>query len=212
MKKFVSLFVLTIAVASLFAQSNAPWKVDFNVGTRLMPMKTADANYDCSVVDLGANVGITYMFYNITDENLLKSLGLKFDLGYDNVTTNLEGSEAVLVTNLKRASGQLVVDIDNLGGYKMYPFGLVGHIGGGLTLMQRANPRPDRLLNAIVGLSPKFWIAENMAISMDFSFIVLDKQSFGVEMIERFPVTKVGKYSNVSIGFTWGIPDYRSKN
>jgi len=212
MKKLVLFSVFTFAIVCLFAQSNAPWKVNFNVGTRLIPMKTADAIYDCSAVDLGANVGIMYMFYNITDEDFLSSVGLKLDLGYDNVTSSIEGSDAVLVSNLKRASGQFVIDIDHLCGYEMYPFGLFGHIGGGLTLLQRANPKPDRLINGIVGLTPTFWITENMGVNIDLSFIVLDKQSFGVEMIDRFDVTKVGHYSNVSLGFVWGIPDYRSKN
>ncbi|HNQ69034.1 MAG TPA: hypothetical protein PKN32_11690 [Bacteroidales bacterium] len=212
MKKFILISVFAFAVVSLFAQSNAPWNVDFNVGGRLFSMNNNATNYNCSALDLGANVGVTYMFYNITDVEVLKSLGLKFDLAYDNVTSNIDGTEAVLVTNLKRASGQIVVDIDNIIGYQMYPFGLVGHIGSGLTLMQRAKPRPERMINGIIGVSPRFWITENMAINMDFSFIILGKQTYGVEMINRFSESKIDKYSNVTLGFTWGIPDYRSKN
>lgn len=215
MKKSVLVIIAVLCIGGVFAQSNAPYNFELNLGTRLLQMKNADANYSCSMADLSAGIGVTYMLYNVTDVDFLKSIGFKVDFGYDQATSEILDSDTKTVSTIMRGSGQLVIDVDDLFGMNLSPFGLIVHGGGGASFLANSEsllPRPDRMLNFIAGATPRYWINDNMAISMDFSVVGLLLQDRGVEMIKKLGSSKeTGLYGNVSIGFTYAIDDFRSK-
>lgn len=197
---------------SVYAQDKASYLIDLNFGGRLLKMKTsAGSGYECAPADLGGSIGITYMFCNITDEDLLSSLGLKLDMGYDRITSTYLDSDVSTQSNLVRVSGQGVVDLEDLFGLDMAPFGLLAHGGGGISYLTNKESdavRADRIMNFIAGVSPRYCINDNMAVTIDVSFIALDRINNGVEMIKlRSNQAPIAKYFNASIGFTYGIND-----
>ncbi|HOZ29478.1 MAG TPA: hypothetical protein PLL66_01055 [Bacteroidales bacterium] len=212
MKKCLLFSVAVMMVFGIYAQDKASYLIDLNFGGRLLKMKTsAGSGYDCAAADLGGSIGITYMFCNITDEDLLSSLGVKLDLGYDRINSTYLDSEITTQSNLFRVSGQGVIDLDDLFGLNMAPFGLLAHGGAGISYLSNKESsavRTDRIMNFIAGVSPRYWINENMAITMDVSFIALDRMNNGVEMIKLGSnQAPIAKYVNATIGFTYGIND-----
>jgi len=207
MKKIALISFTVFFVGSLFAQ-NSSFNIDLNGGTRLLGMKNG-SNYDCATMaNLGANLGVTYMFCNVTDEDFLHSIGLRLDYGYDQITSFIPGTETETKTNLMRGTGQIVVNVDDLFGMELAPFGLIAHGGGGVSFMSNADSpasRADRMLHFIAGISPRYWINETVAINMDFSFVGLDRQNWGVEMLSRFGSPTIGKYVNMTLGVTIGL-------
>ncbi|MDD3859481.1 MAG: hypothetical protein PHW83_04730 [Bacteroidales bacterium] len=207
MKKIVLLSITVLCITGLFAQ-NSSFNIDLNGGTRLLGMKNARSNYDCAMADLSANLGVTYMFCNLTDEDLLHSIGIRLDYGFDQITSFIPGTETETKTSLMRGTGQIVVNVDDLFGMELAPFGLIAHGGIGASFMSNPDspaPRADRMIHAIAGISPRYWINETVAINMDFSFVGLDRQNWGVEMLSRFGSPTIGKYVNMSLGVTIGI-------
>jgi hypothetical protein len=215
MRKSVLVIIAVLCIGSVFAQSNAPYNVELNIGTRLLQMKNADVNYSCSVADLGAGIGITYMLYNVTDVDFLKSIGFKLDYGYDQATSKILDSDTKTVSTIMRGSGQLVIDVNDLFAMNLSPFGLVLHGGGGASFLNNPAstlPKADMMFNFVAGATPRYWLNDNMAISMDFTLVGLLLQDRGVEMIDRLGADKeFGYYGNVSVGFTYAIDDFRSK-
>lgn len=210
MKKCILFSVVIVMALSMFAQDKASYLIDLNFGGRLLKMKTsAGSGYKTATADLSGGIGITYMFCNATDEDLLSSLGVKLDMGFDRITSTYLDSDTKTYSNLVRVSGQGVVDIDDLFGLDMAPFGLLAHGGGGmsyLTNKESSAVRADRIINLIAGVSPRYWINDNMAITMDFSFIAMDRVNNGMEMIKLANnQAHIAKYVNASIGFTYGI-------
>lgn len=194
----------------LFAQDKASYLIDLNFGGRLLKMKTsAGSGYETATADLCGGLGITYMLSDLTESDMLGSLGVKLDMGFDRITSTYMDSETKTYSNLVRVSGQGVVDIDGFFNLDMAPFGLLAHGGGGISYLSNKESsavRADRILNFIVGVSPRYWINDNMAITMDFSFIALDRVNNGMEMIKlASSQAPIAKYVNASIGFTYGI-------
>lgn len=207
MKKIVLLSITVLCLTGLYAQ-NSSFNIDVNGGTRLLGMKNARSNYDCAMADLSVNLGVTHMFCNVTDEDLLHSLGIRLDYGYDQITSFIPGTTTETKTNLMRGTGQIVVNLDDLFGMELAPLGLIAHGGGGISFMSNTDSpatRSDRMLHFIAGISPRYWINENIAINMDFSFVGLDRQNWGVEMLSRFGSPTIGKYVNMSLGVTIGL-------
>jgi len=207
MKRIALISFMVMFVSGLFAQ-NASVNIDLNGGTRLLGMKNARSNYDCAMADLGANLGVTYMFCNVTEEDLLHSIGLRLDYGFDQITSFIPGTETETKTMLMRGTGQIVVNVDDLFGMELAPFGLIAHGGGGVSFMSNVDSpaaRADRMLHFIAGISPRYWINETIGINMDFSFVGLDRQNWGVEMLSRFGSPTIGKYVNMTLGVTIGL-------
>jgi hypothetical protein len=207
MKKLILLSITVLCITVLYAQ-NSSLNIDLNGGTRLLGMKNARSNYDCAMADLSANLGVTYMFCNVTEEDLLHSIGLRLDYGFDQITSFIPDTETETKTTLMRGTGQIVVNVDDLFGMELAPFGLIAHGGIGASFM--SNPdgnasRADRMIHVIAGISPRYWINETIAVNMDFSFVGLDRQNWGVEMLSRFGTPTIGKYVNMSLGVTIGL-------
>jgi len=215
MKKIVLSVVLAFSIISLVAQSNAPYNIDLNFGTRLLQMKNADANYSCAMADFNTGIGMTYMLNNVTDVDFLKSIGFKLDFGYDQATSKILDSDTKTVSSIMRGSGQLVINLDDLFSMNLAPFGLMLHGGAGTSYMSNSQsilPRPDRMVNIIGGISPRYWLNDNIALNMDFTLIGLILQDRGVEMVNKLGTSKeFGYYGNISFGFTFAIDDFRSK-
>jgi len=210
MKKGIIFTVLIVLTLGLYAQDKASYLVDLNVGSRLLKMQTSDnSGYECAMADLGGSVGFAYMFANITEEDFLRSIGLKLDFGYYIVTANQVNSDAKTQSNIMRISGQGIIDVDDLFGMNMAPFGLLAHGGLGIGLLDNKDMSsigPDRMLNFMAGIQPVYWINESMAVTLDFSFVALTKVNNGIEMIKlKENQSNFAYFANASIGFTYGF-------
>lgn len=112
------------------------------------------------------NIGIGYNFND--------TYGLRFDIASDKFIYNenlLNGSKNIryslngvinILSFLNLKNGRENFDIDT-------------HLGMGYSYFKSNNPqytKADNIMNVIVGITPKYWLSESLAIKTDFSTVL----------------------------------------
>jgi len=139
--------------------------------------------------------------------------GIKFDFGSDRFRTNREGLDEEVGTDYKRLSFNVV---NNLGReINMRSFApnlnLLAHAGFGYSWIKPVTvatvDQVDSIGNVIVGITPQYYIIENIALHADLAYIVNFSQHKNFDGVSRYPGVKsfTGGLANVSLGLTFYI-------
>jgi hypothetical protein len=213
MKQVFIILSLMLSTGLIFAQENTqkkPLVIDLTGGARIGEMPTAnDLLYTPSGADLGANFGVRYMLYNLTENTFFGSLGVKLDFGYDQASAEMI-SGGTTTAQIFRIGGHLILDLNDI--YDMGVDGLSINLHGGAGCSYLSNPdgyadKYDRMPNIVFGLTPEYRFHPNIAVIADFSFVGLYKQDCGVEFNEYLSGAPDDKestsYFNASIGLAF---------
>ena len=193
--------------------------IDANFGTRL-----SGTHSDSSTLGIGYHMdgGLRYM--------VNKNWGIKADIGYDAFSakpTN-ELRDADRSYNI-RASIQGVLSISEVAKFGIDEFSLLMH--GGFGFSTNINPSwkekytdnggvfgdpalkgNDDMVNFIIGLTPQYVINNKLAINLDFSTIILVKESGYVDREFDASINEgTGIYHNLTVGISYKIPTSASK-
>lgn len=160
------LFTLLLVSSSFIA--SAQFGIEANYGL--------NGSYDPSYNGFThAGAGITYDF----DE----TFGTKLDFGMDkfSVQNDLRGMNTG-VSNL-RITIQGVINLSNLADSRSFynKFNVLAHGGGGLSVLNSDIPEyknTDHLLNLVVGITPRYEVAERFYLTADFSAIANVSQHY----------------------------------
>lgn len=147
--------------------------------------------------------GISYDF----DE----TFGAKLDFGMDefSIQNDLRNSKTG-VSNL-RITAQGVINLSTLVDSKSFfnRFNVLAHGGAGLSVLNSDIPeyqKTDHLLNLVVGITPRFEVADNFFLTADFSAIANVSQHylFNGELSYDGPANSfTGLMYNVSLGLAY---------
>lgn len=160
------IFTLLLLAGSFVA--NAQFGIEANYGMN----GSYDPSYN-GFTHFGA--GITYDF----DE----TFGAKLDFGMDefSIQNDLRGKKTG-VSNL-RVTAQGVVNLTNLADSRAFynKFNILAHGGAGVSFLNSdipEHPKTDHLLNIVIGITPRYEIAENFYVTADFSTIANVSQHY----------------------------------
>jgi hypothetical protein len=167
----------------------------------------AEVNYGLngSVYPTTNNFSHTGVGFGYMDKN--SSLGAKLDLGFDQFRTTVTGKETG--SNLYRFSLQAVSNISNLINERSYynKLNLLVHGGMGYTLASPISTKKinDHIVNAIMGLTPKYKLNENMALTLDASLIFNISQSNRFDIDYDVPNNKPSQFTGTTYNASIGI-------
>lgn len=197
-KKILSLVFLS---ASFFVNAQS-FGIEANYGL--------NGSYDPSytgITHFGA--GITYDF----DE----TFGAKIDFGSDKF--EFENISRATPDNLNPKTGtqntrftlQGVVNLSNLADDRAFynKFNVLAHAGGGISILKsdiKDYPNTDHLFNVVLGITPRYQVAENFFVTLDAStlFNVSQHYLFNGELAyTQAPNSFTGLMYNVSLGLAY---------
>ena len=218
MKKIIFTICL-ISTVSVNAQVEKGLFIDANFGTRF-----SGTHSDSSTLGIGyhADGGLRYM--------VGKNWGIKADMGYDAFSANPTDESKVADRSYNiRASIQGVLSISEVAKLGIDKFSLLMHGGFGFTTNINPNWKKtytdqggvfgdpfiegnDDMVNFIIGLTPQYVINNKLAINLDFSTIILVKESGYVDREFDASINEgTGIYHNLTVGISYKIPTSVSK-
>lgn len=160
------IFTLLLVTSSFVA--NAQFGIEANYGLN----GSYDPSYN-GFTHFGA--GVSYDF----DE----TFGAKLDFGMDDfsIQNDLRGTKTG-VSNL-RITAQGVVNLSNLADSRSFynKFNILAHGGAGLSVLTSDIPEyqnTDHLLNLVLGVTPRYEVAENFYVTADFSAVANVSQHY----------------------------------
>jgi len=147
-----------------------------------LKFQLADSDgYWSNTVDLfHAKGGGRYMFNN--------KFGLQLDLGYDLISNDRFGKNGISLpfkSHYFRSSVQGVLDIGRVFAFENFTdrFSLLFHSGSGISfLTSKVNPKTDRMLNFLFGITPQYKLTERVSLNADLSFIWHIYQQYTFDM------------------------------
>lgn len=188
--------IFTLLFISGSFVANAQFGIEANYGMN----GSYDPSYN-GLTHFGA--GITYDF----DE----TFGAKLDFGMDefSIQNDLRGKKTG-VSNL-RVTAQGVVNLTNLVDSRAFynKFNILAHGGAGVSVMNSDIPEyknTDHLLNIVIGITPRYEVAENFYLTADFSTVANISQHylFNGELSYDGPANSfTGLMYNVSFGIAY---------
>ena len=188
------IFTLLLVTSSFVA--NAQFGIEANYGLN----GSYDPSYN-GFTHFGA--GVSYDF----DE----TFGAKLDFGMDDfsIQNDLRGTKTG-VSNL-RITAQGVVNLSNLADSRSFynKFNILAHGGAGLSVLTSdipEYPNTDHLLNLVIGITPRYEVAERFYLTADFSTIANVSQHylFNGELSYSDAVNSfTGLMYNVSFGIAY---------
>lgn len=198
-KKILSLVLLS---ASFYVNAQS-FGIEANYGLN----GSYDPSYN-GFTHFGA--GVTYDFN--------ETFGAKIDFGSDKF--EIENTERALLNNepgLKtgtqntRITLQGVVNLSNLADDRAFynKFNILAHAGGGLSILKsdiKDYPNTDHLFNVVLGVTPRYQVAENFFVTLDASalFNVSQHYLFNGELAyTQAPNSFTGLMYNVSFGLAY---------
>jgi len=192
------LLIILFITANVSAQVNSHDQYSFEGGYGLgisgKPGITQLSHFD---------VGFRYM--------ITEYWGIKFDFGSDQFRTDKEGYAQEIGTDYKRISFNVV---NNLGRQinmrELSPnLNLLAHAGLGYSYIKpvgvATSDQVDSIGNVIIGITPQYYIIENIALHADVAYIVNFSQHKDFDGFSRYLGVKsfVGGMANVSLGLTF---------
>jgi hypothetical protein len=160
--------IFTLLLVSCSFAANAQFGIEANYGSN----GSYDPSYN-GFTHFGA--GVSYDFDEI--------FGAKLDFGMDefSIQNDLRGKKTG-VSNL-RVTAQGVVNLTNLADSRSFynKFSLLAHGGAGISLLNSdipENSKTDHLLNIVLGVSPRYEVAERFYLKADFSAIANVSQHY----------------------------------
>lgn len=191
MKRFYTL----ILFASTFI-ANAQFGIEANYGLN----GSYDPKYN-GFTHVGA--GVTYDF----DE----TIGAKLDFGMDKFSIQNDVRAMKTGTANTRISLQGVVNLSNLANSRSFynKFNVLAHGGAGVSILKSDIPEyvnTDHLFNVVLGITPRYEIAENLFLTADFTalFNVSQHYFFNGELAyTQAPNSFTGFMYNASFGFAY---------
>ena len=170
---------------------------------------TIDASYGMSGVyapsyfkPTNLNFGIGYNF----DE----TFGIRLDVATDNFEYNEsknQGTKNLRFTLNGVANVLSLLNIDN----RNQGFDLDSHLGLGYSNFKSNNAlynKVDNIANVVVGITPKYWITDNLALKSDFSTVFNLSQHYlfnGDLTYTGTPNGITGIYYNINLGLLYKI-------
>ncbi|MBT8302970.1 MAG: cell envelope biogenesis protein OmpA [Bacteroidia bacterium] len=168
-RKFTSalslLIFCSITLSGLSQSETSKWKFQLAFGVNF-PENTGLVNpYEPKSVNFPSiNLGVQHMFKG--------DLGAKLDFGY-NRFTNTDGTPE-FKTNYTRLNAQLVYDPTEKISFLPPHFGVVAHIGPGITFMKPLGSFTENkqtYVNLLGGLELHYGITQTVSIYTDLSYI-----------------------------------------
>lgn len=166
-----------------------------------------------SQIFVEANVGI-----NATvDPTSYKAGHSGFGIGY--MYKDLYGVRGVyakdsfLQSNFKRVNMEVVLNISNIVWDKSYydRLFLLGHFGGGISNMTTTTYNvSDTNFNLVMGLTPRYRIADGLNLTLDGSMIINPNQNYkfnGMKTVGDIAAPEIGYLFNLSIGLMYTFGD-----
>jgi hypothetical protein len=194
------LFFALLITGSIAAQVNSHDQYSFEGGYGLgisgRPGITQLGHFD---------VGFRYM--------INEYWGIKFDFGSDQFRTEKEGYDGKIGTDYKRISFNVVNNLGREIDMKALTpnLNLLAHAGLGYSWIKPVNvstdDQVDSIGNIILGITPQYYIIENIALHADLAYIVNFSQHKNFDGFSRYHGIKsfTGGMANVSLGLTFYI-------
>ncbi|EIA10484.1 hypothetical protein [Flavobacterium frigoris] len=187
-------FVIALAICLTFTQlSHGQYFAEVNYGLNGSIYPTTH-----SLAHTG--VGFGYMDPNTT-------LGAKLDFGLDKFRTNNTGKE--LGSDLYRLSLQAVCNISNLINERSYydRINVLIHSGLGYTLAKPISTKKinDHIVNVIMGITPKYKLSRNIALTLDASLLFNIAQSYRYDIDYDLPNKRASKFTGTNYNAAAGI-------
>ncbi|HSN47536.1 MAG TPA: OmpA family protein, partial [Flavobacterium sp.] len=212
MKKILLTLFFALALNTLSAQTETVETkvVDFNqwsfelAGGFNKPQRPMTAGYYTStpspfVVDLG----VRYMFNN--------KFGMKADFGYNSLTGKEESMD--FDTKYYRVDLQGVANLGRIMNFENWTntFGLLGHAGFGLALLERKDPSyvKDRIGNFMAGVTGQIKLTDRVALTGDFTTILDARQDVAFDGASR---SGSRGFTGILFNGTAGITVYLGSN
>ena len=180
MKKALLTLGFALALSTLSAQNEKietkpvgfnQWSVEISGGFNKPQRPMTSGYYTAIVSPYTVDLGIRYMFNN--------KFGLKGDFGYNSFTD--EDGSMPFNTKYYRADLQGVVNLGRIMSFETWTktFGLLGHTGFGLSMLERKDPTylKDRMGNYILGVTGQIKLTDRIALTGDFTTITNTKQN-----------------------------------
>lgn len=188
-------FFTLILIASSFI-ANAQFGIEANYGLN----GCYDPSYN-GFTHFGA--GVTYDF----DE----TFGAKIDFGMDEFSIQNDLRTMKTGTTNTRISAQGVINLTNLANSRasFNKFNILAHAGGGVSILKSDIPEyinTDHLFNVVLGITPRFEVAERLYLTADFSalFNVSQHYFFNGELAYTdSPNSFTGIMYNASFGIAY---------
>lgn len=147
--------------------------------------------------------GVTYDFDEV--------FGAKLDFGMDEFSIQNDLRAMKTGTNNTRFTAQGVINLSTLADSRasLNPFNILAHAGGGVSILKSDiadYPNTDHLFNVIIGITPRFEVAEKLYLTADFSalFNVSQHYLFNGELAyTQAPNSFTGFMYNASLGVAY---------
>lgn len=192
MKKKSLLFATILTALFITNTSNAQYSIEANYG--LAGVYAPSIN---GLSHFGA--GISYDFNEV--------FGVKLDYASDKFRTENPLFNKETGINSSRISLQSTINISSaifrLNNEKT--FNLIAHAGGGVTLIKSTyNTGNDNVVNIIMGLTPRFKLADNLFFSLDTALIFNLSQHYNFDGSLSYE-NNVNSFTGINYNVTGGI-------
>lgn len=156
------------------------FSLEFSLGATNAVEPYSDGYWSNTVDLFHAKGGGRYMFNN--------KFGLQLDLGYDLISNDRFGKNGISLpfkSHYFRSSVQGVLDIGRVFAFENFTdrFSLLFHSGSGISfLTSKVNPKTDRMLNFLFGITSQYKLTERVSLNADLSFIWHIYQQYTFDM------------------------------
>ncbi len=188
------IFTLLLVSSSFFA--SAQYGIEVNYGLN----GSYDPKYN-GMTHIGA--GLTY--------DIDEVFGAKIDFAIDEFSIQNDLRAMKTGTTNTRFTAQGVLNLSTLADSRatLKPFNIIAHAGGGVSILKSDiadYPNTDHLFNVIIGITPRFEVAEKLYLTADFSalFNVSQHYLFNGELAyTQAPNSFTGFMYNASLGVAY---------
>jgi hypothetical protein len=160
--------IFTLLLVSCSFAANAQFGIEANYGSN----GSYDPSYN-GFTHFGA--GVSYDF----DE----TFGAKLDFGMDEFSIQNDLRNMKTGVSNMRITAQGVINLTNLVDSRSFynKFNILAHGGAGISILNSdipENKNTDHLLNLVIGLTPRYEVAESFYVTADFSAIANVSQHY----------------------------------
>lgn len=170
---------------------------------------TLDAAYGMSGVFAPSYFKPTNLNFGV-GYNFNETYGIRLDVATDNFEYNESKNQGTKNLRFTLNGVANVLSLLNSNN-RNQGFDLDSHIGLGFSNFKSNNPtfnKVDNIVNVVVGITPKYWINENIALKTDFSTVFNLSQHYlfnGDLTYTGTPNGITGIYYNINIGLLYKI-------
>ena len=186
-----------VSSLSLYSQSETSrWKAQIAFGFNYPDVDGFLPGFEAKPINFPTiNLGVQHMFS--------PNMGAKLDFGYNRFSNAKDSSE--FKTNYSRINAQFVYDATRDLPFLPSTFGIIGHVGPGISFIKPLGNFSDNnhsYFNALAGIELHYRIAQTVSVFTDASYIIRFSSDITYDPITEGYGTFHNNLFNITLGLS----------